>query len=151
MMFVILAFLSFALYAPTVILPMIREHCDLLAEERRLSAAVADIHHEVERRNEMLDAFKQQLVADHVKIDEAGFNENVDFIKAMIRFEADVALFGVGEAWRHMIMVDPQAQAALASFGEAQKLTELNKANRIKARSIFIMSIDRQCECYLLQ
>src|SRR5215471_15108163 len=51
----------------------------------------------------MLDAFKQQLAADKVKMDEAGFNENVDFIKAMIHFEVDVALFGVGEAWRHLI------------------------------------------------
>jgi hypothetical protein len=81
----------------------------------------------------MLDAFKQQLVADHVKMDDAGFNENIDFIKAMIHFEADVALFGVSEAWRHLIAVDPQAQAALASFGEAVKLTELSKATRIKA------------------
>ncbi len=81
----------------------------------------------------MLEAFKQQLIADHVKIDDAGFTENVDFTKAMIRFEVDVALFGVAEAWRHLIMVDPQAQAAIASFGEAQKLTELSKANRVKA------------------
>ncbi|HEY6210921.1 MAG TPA: S41 family peptidase [Vicinamibacterales bacterium] len=81
----------------------------------------------------MLEAFKQQLATDHVKMDEAGFNENLDFIKAMIRFEVDVALFGVSEAWRHLIMVDPQAQAAIASFPEAVKLTELSKATRIKA------------------
>ena len=81
----------------------------------------------------MLEAFKQQLITDHVKIDDAGFTENVEFTKAMIRFEVDVALFGVAEAWRHLIMVDPQAQAAIASFGEAQKLTELSKANRVKA------------------
>ena len=81
----------------------------------------------------MLESFKQQLTADHVKIDEAGFKENIDFIKAMIRFEVDVALFGVSEAWRHLITVDPQAQAAIASFPEAQKLTELSRATRIKA------------------
>jgi hypothetical protein len=51
----------------------------------------------------------------------------------MIRFEVDVALFGVSEAWRHLILVDPQAQAAIASFPEAQKLTELSRATRIKA------------------
>ena len=81
----------------------------------------------------MLDAFKQQLAADKVKMDEAGFNENVDFIKAMIHFEVDVALFGVSEAWRHLIAADPQAQAAMSSFPEAVKLTELSKATRIKA------------------
>ena len=40
----------------------------------------------------------------------------------MIRFEIDAALFGVSDAWRHMIAVDPQAQVALGQFGEAQKL-----------------------------
>jgi hypothetical protein len=32
-----------------------------------------------------------------------------------------------------LIAVDPQAQAALTMFGEAQKLTELSKASRTKA------------------
>ena len=47
----------------------------------------------------------------------------------MQRFEIDVALFGISDAWRHLIMVDPQAQMALSQFGEAQKLVELNKAS----------------------
>jgi hypothetical protein len=42
-------------------------------------------------------------------------------------------VFGIADARRHLISVDPQAQAALAMFGEAQKLTELSKANRTKA------------------
>ena len=33
MLVLMLALLSFAVYAPTVILPIIREHCELLAEE----------------------------------------------------------------------------------------------------------------------
>jgi hypothetical protein len=40
-----------------------------------------------------------------------------------------MALFGVSDAWRHLIMVDPQAQMALSQFGEAQKLVELNKTS----------------------
>jgi hypothetical protein len=40
----------------------------------------------------------------------------------MLRFRIDEAVFGVAEARRHMVEVDPQAQAALASFGEAEKL-----------------------------
>ena len=77
--------------------------------------------------DDMLADFRQQLVADGVKIDEAGFAQDLEFIKAMIRFEIDNALFGVAEAWRHLIVVDPQAQMALSQFGEAQKLLELNK------------------------
>ena len=55
-------------------------------------------------------------------VEEAAFQQDLTFIKAMIRFEIDVALFGVADAWRHMIEVDPQAQTAIAQFGEAQKL-----------------------------
>jgi hypothetical protein len=47
----------------------------------------------------------------------------------MIRFEIDAALFGVADAWRHMIEADPQAQMAISQFGEAQKLLELNKGS----------------------
>jgi len=57
-MFLMLALLSFAVYAPTVLLPIIREHCELLAEEARLSAAVTALKDEVDRRTELLDAFK---------------------------------------------------------------------------------------------
>jgi len=38
------------------------------------------------------------------------------------------ALFGIGEAQKNLIAHDPQAQFALAQFGDAVKLTELTKA-----------------------
>ena len=79
--------------------------------------------------DELLADFRQQLVNDGIKIDEAGFTQDLDYIKAMLRFEIDMALFGVSDAWRHLIMVDPQAQMALSQFGEAQKLVELNKTS----------------------
>jgi len=79
--------------------------------------------------DDMVADFRQQLVADGVKIDEAGWAEDLNYIKAMIRFEIDIALFGVSDAWRHLITVDPQAQMALSQFGEAQKLLTLNKPN----------------------
>jgi carboxyl-terminal processing protease len=81
----------------------------------------------------MVADFRDQLKADRVRIDEDGFKKDADFIKAMIRFEIDNALFGIADARRHLIQVDPQAQAALTSFGEAIKLTELNKGTRTKA------------------
>jgi len=81
----------------------------------------------------MVSDFKEQLKADHLKVDEDGFKKDSDFIRAMIRFEIDNALFGIADARRHLVEVDPQAQGALTMFGEAQKLTELSKANRVKA------------------
>ena len=77
--------------------------------------------------------FREQLKADRIKMDDDGFNKDLDFIKAMIRFRIDEAVFGIAEARRHLLAVDPQAQVALTMFGEAQKLTELSKANRTKA------------------
>jgi carboxyl-terminal processing protease len=76
----------------------------------------------------MIADFRSQLAVDKIKIEEDGFAKDLDFIKAMIRFEIDTALFGVSEAWRHQIMADPQAQLALQQFGEAQRLTDLTKS-----------------------
>jgi carboxyl-terminal processing protease len=72
--------------------------------------------------DQMLKDFRDQLVANHVKMDEAAFQKDLVFVKAMLRFRIDEATFGIAEARRHMVEVDPQAQAALASFGEAEKL-----------------------------
>jgi carboxyl-terminal processing protease len=77
----------------------------------------------------MVADFREQLKADRVRIDEDAFKKDFDFIKAMIRFEIDRALFGVAEARRHLIEVDPQARVALTMFGEAQKLSDLSRAS----------------------
>ena len=81
----------------------------------------------------MLADFREQLKGDRVRPDDEAFKKDIDFIRAMIRFRIDEAVFGIAEARRHLVGADPQAQAALAMFGEAQKLTELSKAGRTKA------------------
>ena len=77
--------------------------------------------------------FREQMKNDKVKIDEDAFAKDLEFIKAMLRFEIDSQVFGIADARRHLIGVDPQAQAALTMFGEAQKLTELSKGTKVKA------------------
>jgi len=81
----------------------------------------------------MVADFREQMKADKLKIDDEAFAKDIEFVKAMIRFEIDNAVFGIADARRHLISVDPQAQAALQMFGEAQKLTELSKSSKIKA------------------
>jgi len=81
----------------------------------------------------MVADFREHLKTDKLKIDEDAFTKDFEFIKAMIRFEIDNAVFGIADARRHLIGVDPQAQAALTMFGEAQKLAELGKGTKIKA------------------
>jgi len=75
----------------------------------------------------MVQEFKQFLKDEKVKIDDEAFQKDLEFIKSQIHFEIDVALFGVSEAQKNLISRDPQAQFALAQFGEAVKLTELAK------------------------
>ncbi len=83
----------------------------------------------------MLRDFKSYIASQKppMTIDEAAFTKDTDFIRAMIHFEVDVALFGAAEARRNLIAKDPQAQFGLAQFPEAEKLAGLAKAKAIKA------------------
>ncbi|MEO6239088.1 MAG: S41 family peptidase [Vicinamibacterales bacterium] len=74
----------------------------------------------------MIGEFKGFLQTEQkMKIDEDALVKDLDFIKAMIHYDIDDALFGVAERQKNLIAKDPQAQFALAQFGEAVKLTEL--------------------------
>jgi carboxyl-terminal processing protease len=84
--------------------------------------------------DEMVKEFREQLVANHVRIDEAAFQKDLTFIKAMLRFKIDEAAFGIAEARHHLVEVDPQAQAGIASFGEAEKLAGLQKSSSNRAQ-----------------
>jgi carboxyl-terminal processing protease len=75
----------------------------------------------------MVNDFKVFAAGVGVKIDEAAFEADTNFIKAMIRYDIDLALFGVAAARRHLFESDPQAQFALSLFTEAEQLTELSR------------------------
>jgi carboxyl-terminal processing protease len=83
--------------------------------------------------DEMVADFKAMLLADKVKIDEESFAKDIEFIRAMIRYDIDLALFGVEEARRHLIAMDPQAQAGLQQFPEATRLAENARRTRAQA------------------
>jgi carboxyl-terminal processing protease len=77
----------------------------------------------------MIGEFKTFLQADQkMKLDEVAFAKDLDFIKAMIHYDIDDALFGITERQKNLIAKEPQAQFALAQFGEAVKLTELARS-----------------------
>ena len=67
------------------------------------------------------------LKTERIKMDDEAFKKDIDFIKAMIRYRIDEQVFGLAEAYRHLVQVDPQAQLGVSMFGEAQKLLLLNK------------------------
>ena len=75
----------------------------------------------------MVGDFKEFVKNERYKIDEAAWTRDVEFIRGMIRFEIDSALFGVSEARRHLLTVDPQARVAVSLFDEAAKLNGVRK------------------------
>lgn len=76
--------------------------------------------------NDAMMADYRALLAQHkVKIDEAAFKQDEPFIRAMIHYDIDLALFGIDEARKNLIAADPQAQFAVKQFAEAEKLTEM--------------------------
>jgi carboxyl-terminal processing protease len=80
---------------------------------------------------EMLEDFKafvKSQLRDPSQFDEAGFMADAEFVRAMIRYEIDVALFDVATARRHLLERDPQAQYALTLLPEAEKLLRATPA-----------------------
>jgi carboxyl-terminal processing protease len=72
----------------------------------------------------MVNDFTASLKAQKIVIDEESFAKDEAFIRAMIKYDIDLALFGVEEARRNLVTKDPMAQFALQLFPEAIKLTE---------------------------
>jgi carboxyl-terminal processing protease len=79
--------------------------------------------------DDMVADFKNFLTSElKMKVDDAAFAKDLDFIKAMIHYDIDDALFGINERQKNILTRDPQAQFALSQFGEAVKLTELARS-----------------------
>jgi hypothetical protein len=76
----------------------------------------------------MVSEFKTFVAAQGVKVDTQAFEADLSFIKAMIRYDIDLALFGVAAARKHLVETDPQAQFALSLFREAEQLTQLARS-----------------------
>jgi carboxyl-terminal processing protease len=82
----------------------------------------------------MVAEYKKFLIdEERVKMDEAAWTADAKFIRAMIRFGIDEALFGIDVARRRLLSDDPQAQFALNQFNEAEKLSRLSQNKRTTA------------------
>ncbi len=81
----------------------------------------------------MLRDFKAYVEAKRVKMDEAAWTQDTPFIRAMVRFEIDSAVFGMGVARRRLLEVDPQAQHALGLFPKAEQLLTLAKTKTTRS------------------
>jgi carboxyl-terminal processing protease len=75
----------------------------------------------------LLREFRQHVEQANVRIDEAAWAADEAFIRAMLRFEIDLDLFGVSEAWQNLVRQDPQLQIAVSAFPEAVSLLETSR------------------------
>jgi carboxyl-terminal processing protease len=81
----------------------------------------------------MVSEFKDYIIKARVKMDEAAWQKDQPFIRAMMRFEIDLDLFGIAAARKNLAKQDPQLQFALGLFPEAQQLLNLAKAGGVRA------------------
>jgi carboxyl-terminal processing protease len=80
----------------------------------------------------MLKEFKDHVQKQHVKIDEAAWEKDKEFLRAMVHMEIDIDLFGMAQARKNLAKADPQLHYALGLFPEAEKLTQLTKQRLTK-------------------
>ena len=77
----------------------------------------------------MMADFRSQLESRRLTLDEEAeeaFVSDETFIRAMMHYEIDLALFSLDEARRNLTVNDPQAQYALTLFPEAARLLNVS-------------------------
>ena len=93
------------------------------------TAGVRELTEDFEITDAMVAEFKQLVQKSGLRIDEAAWTQEQPFIRAMMRFEIDVDLFGVETARRNLSKADPQLQFALTLFPEAEALMRLGSTS----------------------
>jgi carboxyl-terminal processing protease len=87
--------------------------------------------------DKMMAEFRQHVEAQKpaLRFDEEAWKKDQNFIRAMMRFEIDLDLFGVETAWQNLVKLDPQVQYGIGYFQEAQTLLETSKQANPARRS----------------
>jgi len=93
-------------------------------------AKTRELTSDYEVTDAMLADFKQMVQKSPIPFDEASWQKDLEFIKAMIHREIDIDLFGVSAAYQNIAKYDPQLQYALTLFPEAQQLLDSSKRSR---------------------
>jgi len=93
----------------------------------RAGSRTRELDADWELTGEMLAEFKALVQKSPIVFDEAAWQKDLDYIKAMIQYEIDLDLFGVAVAQGNLARRDPQLQYAVSLFPEAQQLLELGR------------------------
>ncbi len=89
-----------------------------------------NVDRDFEVTDEMLSDFTDFVTQKRIMIDDDELSKDEVFMRAMIRYYIDLDLFGVGDARRHLVEIDPQATFALSLFADAKALTQLSAAGQ---------------------
>jgi carboxyl-terminal processing protease len=99
------------------------------AGDRRITVSPSGTPRDLTENFQLTDAmvaeFRQHVEKSRLSIDEAAWQQDQPFIRAMMRFEIDIDLFGVEVARRNLSRQDPQLQHALSLFPEAEALMRM--------------------------
>jgi carboxyl-terminal processing protease len=90
----------------------------------RQGGKIRELDPNYEVTDQMLDEFKALVQKSPIVFDDASWQKDLEFIKAMIHREIDMDLFGVAVAHANLAKRDPQLLYALGLFPEAQQLLE---------------------------
>jgi carboxyl-terminal processing protease len=90
----------------------------------RQGGKIRELDPNYEVTDAMIAEFKALVQKSPIVFDEASWQKDLDFIRAMIHREIDMDLFGVALAYANLAKHDPQLQYALSLFPEAQQLLE---------------------------
>ena len=108
------------------------------AGDRRITASPVGQPRELSEEFQITDAmvaeFKDHVQKSRLRIDDAAWQQDQPFIRAMIRFEIDVDLFGVEVARKNLSRLDPQLRHALTLFPEAEALMRLTGSPERRAQ-----------------
>ena len=106
--------------------------------DRRISASPKGQLRELAEDFQVTDAivaeFKDHVQTSRLRLDDTAWQQDQQFIRAMIRFEIDVDLFGVDVARKNLARMDPQLQYALTLFPEAEALMRLTGSPERRAQ-----------------
>ena len=91
---------------------------------KRQGGKIRELDPNYEVTDQMLGEFKALVQKSPIVFDDASWQKDLDFIKAMMHREIDMDLFGVAVAYANLAKSDPQLQYALGLFPEAQQLLE---------------------------
>ena len=101
--------------------------------DTRISGAARNrvtVDRDFEVTDSMLDDFVAFLEQERLTVDREELKADETFVRALIRYHIDLALFGVLDARRHLLKFDPQAIYALGLFADAKALTVLSQSGR---------------------